>query len=107
VSAFGADKPTGGIAASAPPQASGPLCTPQMLLRCRAYCCHIGFQLTDEEARAGFAKWHPDFPYHILQVGREGRCVHLDPETLRCQIYENRPQACRNFDCRKLPKPPR
>ena len=83
----------------------GSHCTGERLAECRAYCCHIGFHLTDEEARSGFAKWHPDFPYHIVQAGAEGRCVHLDAATLGCRIYENRPQACRDFDCRTAHKP--
>ena len=78
-------------------------CTEERLAVCGAYCCHIGFHLTVEEVRSGIAKWHPDFPYHILQAGDDGRCVHLDPVTLRCLIYADRPQACRNFDCRREP----
>jgi len=78
----------------------GGWCTPERLKICKAYCCHLGFQLTDEEAAGGLIEWEPDFPFHIKQVGPDNRCVHLDPETLRCRIYENRPRACRDFDCR-------
>ena len=75
-------------------------CTTERLSVCRAYCCHIPFQLTDAEVAAGIVKWHPDFPFAIMQVGPDGRCFHLDPETQRCMIYEQRPAACRAFDCR-------
>jgi len=75
-------------------------CTPERLAVCRAYCCHIPFHLTDEEVNAHIVRWHPDFPYHILQVGPDLRCFHLDPDTLRCTIYDDRPAACRAFDCR-------
>ena len=76
-------------------------CTPERLAACKAFCCHIPFHLTDAEVNEGVARWHPDFPHHILQVGPEERCFHLDPETLRCTIYAKRPAECRAFDCRK------
>ncbi len=76
-------------------------CTDRMLSECGARCCHVGFHLADDEARAGHVRWHPDCPYHILQVGDQGRCFHLDPDTLRCLIYEKRPRTCRSFDCRR------
>lgn len=37
----------------------------------------------------------------------DGACVALDPETLLCTIYEQRPQVCRDFQrgselCRRM-----
>lgn len=28
-----------------------------------------------------------------------GMCVHLDPDNHRCTIWNERPRACRDFDC--------
>ncbi len=33
----------------------------------------------------------------------DGCCRFLDRLTLRCTIYEDRPEACRRFDCRTQP----
>ena len=35
----------------------------------------------------------------VLQKKEDGFCVYF--ENNLCTIYENRPQACRNFDCEK------
>ena len=39
-------------------------------------------------------------PY-LIQHGRDGYCVHLEPGNSGCSIYEHRPVPCRAFDCRK------
>lgn len=78
-------------------------CTPERLKVCKAYCCYIPFSLTDDEVKAGIVKWHPDYPYQRLSAGPDSRCFNLDPETLRCRIYQNRPSACRAFTCENLP----
>jgi Fe-S-cluster containining protein len=31
----------------------------------------------------------------------DGYCSHLDRKTYRCLIWEDRPERCRNYDCRK------
>ena len=34
----------------------------------------------------------------FMAQGEDGWCVALDRNTLRCTIYEIRPQICRDFD---------
>ena len=42
--------------------------------------------------------------YYLKQDKQDhGRCVHLDPETRRCTIYENRPEVCRIFTSHTTP----
>jgi Fe-S-cluster containining protein len=69
---------------------------------CRAVCCSFTFALTKEEVQKGHIKWNPKRPYFIAR-DEDGFCVHLDRNTLTCCIWEERPQRCRQYDCRKDP----
>lgn len=35
----------------------------------------------------------------VLRKKTNGSCIYLNDETELCDIYENRPNACRNFNC--------
>lgn len=65
---------------------------------CRAKCCSFWFGLTPEEVKEGVVKFDPKMPYVILK-GDDGYCVHLNRETLKCEIWDKRPQACREYSC--------
>jgi hypothetical protein len=67
---------------------------------CRARCCTYSFCLTEQDLDEGVARWDYGHPYWIRR--REDRyCVHCDPETFRCEIFDYRPYICRVYDCRK------
>ncbi len=67
---------------------------------CKARCCTFKFYLTKQDLDEGAARWDYGNPYWIKQ-GEDGYCVHSDPQTRACTIWENRPHVCRAYDCRK------
>lgn len=67
---------------------------------CRAACCRLPFALTESEVRDGSLQWSIDHPF-VRSAGKDGYCVYLDRDTMKCTIYEQRPAVCRNFLCRK------
>lgn len=68
--------------------------------QCKAVCCSFIFALTKRDVERGLIQWNPKRPYFIAR-DEDGYCPHLDRETLHCTIWENRPERCRNYDCRK------
>jgi len=69
------------------------------LPKCRALCCTLQFALTREEVKKGHIKYDPKRPYFIAR-DPDGYCPHLDRDSLRCTIWEDRPMRCRKYDCR-------
>lgn len=69
---------------------------------CKAICCSFVFALTKEEVEKGIVKWNPKRPYFIAR-DEDGYCPHLNRETLKCEIWDDRPLRCRKYDCRKDP----
>jgi hypothetical protein len=67
---------------------------------CGAACCKLPFALSREDIREGVLRWDLGHPYMIAQ-GLDHTCVHLDRETRRCGVYEQRPIPCRGYDCRE------
>jgi hypothetical protein len=67
---------------------------------CQAACCRLRFALTVRDVEKGNVKWNLGQPYMIRQ-GADGYCHHLDRESQRCGVYEDRPFVCRAYDCRK------
>ncbi len=67
---------------------------------CRAICCSFIFALTKKDVEKGVVKWNPKRPYFIARE-EDGYCPHLDRETLMCKVWEDRPERCKNYDCRK------
>jgi len=67
---------------------------------CKAICCSFVFALTKKEVQKGIIKWNPKRPYFIARDD-DGFCPHLDRESLLCKIWEDRPERCRKYDCRK------
>ncbi len=66
---------------------------------CHAVCCRLEFALTVQDIEEGVVRWDLGRPY-LSRKGDDGYCVHLDRETFRCTIYEQRPAICRTYDCR-------
>jgi len=80
---------------------------------CDAACCKrnghaFAVLLRGERERTRFAPWSIDFPFdagagvvvleRVLPYDDDGRCQFLDGAD-RCRIYDDRPQACRAFQC--------
>jgi hypothetical protein len=66
---------------------------------CGAACCTIyRVVLTEEEVRENKILWDLAAPY-ALPRAPDGRCANLDPKTLRCLVWENRPHVCRRYHC--------
>lgn len=67
---------------------------------CRAACCTFRFYLGPQDLDEGIVKWDYGNPYWVRQ--RDNKyCYHSNPDSLLCQIHENRPYVCRVYDCRK------
>jgi hypothetical protein len=66
---------------------------------CHAACCRLPFALSKQDIREGVVYWDFGQPYLIAHDG-DGTCAHLDPETLHCTVWAQRPVPCRGFDCR-------
>jgi len=69
---------------------------------CKAVCCSFVFALTKKDVEKGIVRWNPKRPYFISRDA-DGYCSHLDRKTYTCSIWEDRPERCRNYDCRKDP----
>ena len=90
---------------------------PEAVSVCQALCCRLPWDilLTLEEAasgqyeservctltRRGCAEQVPTCIHWRQRLKRreDGACCYLDPDN-RCRIYEYRPHACQEFDCR-------
>jgi Fe-S-cluster containining protein len=66
---------------------------------CRSICCSFTFALTKKDLEKGIVQWNQKKPYFIARDA-DGYCLHLDRKTLRCTIWEDRPERCRKYDCR-------
>ena len=67
---------------------------------CGAACCKLPFALSREDVHEGVLRWDLGRPYMIAH-GTDHACVHLDKQTRKCGVYEQRPVPCRGYDCRK------
>jgi Fe-S-cluster containining protein len=67
---------------------------------CRAACCRLRFALSKQDIYEGKIQWDLGRPYLIAQ-GSDGYCIHLERETCRCTVREQRPVPCRGYDCRQ------
>ena len=67
---------------------------------CGAACCKLPLALSREDVEEGVVRWDLGRPYMMARRS-DHTCVHLDRETRRCGIYEQRPMPCRGYDCRE------
>lgn len=71
---------------------------------CKGDCCKNTI-LTDEEAKSGkydmFRGMIPETSETawFLKMKDDGKCVYLNRETWKCNIYEERPTICREQTC--------
>jgi len=63
---------------------------------CDTFCCRLLVRLQPHEREQmdgqGVAKGFVD-------KNLEGLCIHLNRETWGCDIWDTRPQICREYDC--------
>lgn len=67
---------------------------------CKGRCCRLTFPLSFQDLDEHVVKWNYSHPYHIRHRETDGYCVHSDPTTRGCGVYQNRPGICRTYDCR-------
>ena len=72
-------------------------CDQGRALGCQSFCCSLIVRLRDgerdptalDDSRKSCVDKNVD----------TGRCIHQDPNTGRCGIWNDRPQVCREYDC--------
>lgn len=67
---------------------------------CQAACCRLQFALSKEDVEEGIVRWDLGHPYFIARA-ENGCCTHLDPDMHVCDVYQQRPMPCREYDCSK------
>jgi Fe-S-cluster containining protein len=72
---------------------------------CKAICCKIPFALSRQDVEEGIVRWDFGRPY-LIAHDSDGYCVHLNRETYKCTVHENRPVPCRGFSCKDNEKWP-
>lgn len=65
-------------------------------LGCRTFCCRLLVKLKPHEM-AESVDGLPAKGY--MDKDPEGLCVHMNRETWRCNIWEKRPETCREYSC--------
>ncbi len=69
---------------------------------CRAQCCALRGTCVQQEEQdyANYESYlDPILGLRVLKRDADGFCYALNRETKTCNIYENRPQTCRDFHC--------
>lgn len=65
---------------------------------CDAACCRLQVLLIDDnEVAESFVEWS-DWGGQVMRRLDDGWCAGLDRTTLRCTIYAQRPQVCREYE---------
>jgi Fe-S-cluster containining protein len=65
---------------------------------CHAVCCRLHFALSIREVESGKIKWDLGQPY-VIRHESNGCCSHLEAQSGRCDVYQNRPGVCRGYSC--------
>ncbi len=65
--------------------------------RCEAICCRLTVVILPGDAVPDGLTIYDDHGLEMMARGEDGWCVALDLDTMRCGIYEQRPQICRKF----------
>lgn len=71
---------------------------------CRAQCCALRGTCVQQEEQ-NYVNYDsyldPMLGLRVLKRDADGFCYALDRQTKTCNIYDNRPQTCRDFHCTK------
>jgi len=65
---------------------------------CKARCCTLNFALTKAEVAQRIIRHNPERPFFIAR-DPDGYCPHMDRRSYACNVYDNRPLRCRQYDC--------
>ncbi|MDF2817756.1 MAG: hypothetical protein K0S73_1696 [Stenotrophomonas rhizophila] len=73
--------------------------------RCDAVCCRLSVTVMPDDAVPGYLLDTDEAGRTVMARNDEGWCAAIDPYHLRCTIYSQRPEICRQFamggdDCR-------
>jgi len=79
--------------------ASPPIDCAALIPLCKGRCCRLQFALSFQDLDEGGIQWEYGRPY-MIRHGGDGYCVHSDPATRGCGIYQRRPGVRRTYDCR-------
>jgi Fe-S-cluster containining protein len=66
---------------------------------CKARCCTLSVYCSAQDLDEHVVQWDYSRPYRIRKRD-DDYCVHSEPETRRCGVYDKRPAICRTYDCR-------
>ena len=66
--------------------------------RCTACCCRLEVLLTDDGGVPCALTAEDRWGGLVMRRLRDGWCAALDRNSMRCSIYEQRPQPCREFE---------
>ncbi|HMB56207.1 MAG TPA: YkgJ family cysteine cluster protein [Arenimonas sp.] len=64
---------------------------------CQAVCCRLTVVLMPEDDVAEHLRDRNENGVAVLAKGADGWCLALDRQTMRCSIYDTRPDTCRRF----------
>ncbi len=64
---------------------------------CEAICCRLTVVILPGDHVPRGLTTHDDHGLEMMARGEDGWCVALDLDTMRCGIYEQRPEICRKF----------
>ncbi|WP_430390682.1 YkgJ family cysteine cluster protein [Dyella sp. 20L07] len=65
--------------------------------QCEAVCCRLTVLLMPDDHVPEWLIERNAHGMETLAKGDDGWCAAVDPNTLRCTIYEQRPTICRKF----------
>jgi Fe-S-cluster containining protein len=65
--------------------------------RCQACCCQLQVILMPHDAPPAHLTEIEEHGLNVMRRLDDGWCVALDRDSLRCTIYAQRPQVCRDF----------
>ena len=66
---------------------------------CKARCCTLTVYCSAQDLDERVVHWDYARPYQIRKR-EDNYCVHSEPKTGNCGIYQRRPAVCRSYDCR-------
>lgn len=65
---------------------------------CEAVCCRLTVLLMPGDRVPRWLTIEDEHGMEQMAQGEDGWCVALDRDSLRCTIYEVRPDVCRTYD---------
>ena len=75
--------------------------------RCEATCCRLAVYVMSDDPTPEYMIDQDEHGMDVMRRLDDGWCTALDRDTMRCTIYTQRPQVCRDFemggaDCRQV-----